>query len=78
MIFCFPIWRNHLDLSTTKEINGNRRTISAGLYRCFDITNALDGDSVLIVSVNELVFKLANLVDENTKLIGDVGHIIVA
>lgn len=53
-------------------INGNQRTISARLYRCFDIANALDGDSVLIISIDELVFKLANLVNENTKLIRDV------
>ena len=53
-------------------------TVTARLYRSFDIANALDGHTILIVTVDELIFKLANLVDQDTKLVCNVGNVIVA
>lgn len=52
-------------------------TVSAGLNGSFDVTDALDGDTVLVVLVDELVLELTNLVDQDTKLVGDIGDIIV-
>lgn len=53
-------------------------TVSAWLYRCLDVSDALDGNTVLVIAVNELVLKLANLVDKNAKFVGDIGNIVVA
>jgi hypothetical protein len=52
-------------------------TISAWLDGCLDIADALDGDTVLVVAVDELVLELTDLVDENAKLVGDVGNVVV-
>lgn len=54
------------------------RTVSARLDRCLDIPNALDGDAVLVVSVDVLILKLANLVQEDAELVRDVRDIFVA
>lgn len=40
------------------------------LNRGFDVADRFDGDSVLVVSVDELVFELADLVDEDAELVG--------
>jgi hypothetical protein len=53
-------------------------TVSAWLYRCLNVSDALDGDTVLVIAVDELVLKLANLVDKNAKFVGDIGNIVVA
>ena len=53
-------------------------TISAGLDGSLNVTDALDGDTVLVVAVDELVLELANLVDENTELVRNVRDVIVA
>ena len=53
-------------------------TVSAGLYGCFNVANALDGHAVLVVAVDELVFELADFVDEDTQLVGDIGDVIIA
>ena len=47
-------------------------TVSAGLNRSFDVANALDCDTVLVVAVHELVLELANLVNQNTEFVGDI------
>jgi len=52
-------------------------TVSAGLDGSLNVANALDGDAVLVVTVDELVLELTDLVDEHTKLVGDVGDVIV-
>lgn len=52
--------------------------VSAWLNGCLDVADALDGDSVLVVAVDELVFQLTNLVDEHTELVGDIGNVVVA
>ena len=54
-----------------------RLTVSAGLYGSFDVANALDCNTVLIVAVDELIFKLTNFVNEDTKLIGNIRDIVV-
>ena len=54
-----------------------RLTISAGLNGSLNVANALDGDTVLVVAVDELVLELTNLVDEHTELVGDIGDIVV-
>lgn len=54
------------------------RTVSAWLNRSFNVANALDSHPILVVTVNKLVFKLANLVDKNTQFIRNIRHIVVA
>lgn len=39
-----------------------QRTVSAGLHRGLDISNALYGDTVLIVSIDVLVLEFAYFV----------------
>jgi hypothetical protein len=41
------------------------------------VTDALDGDTVLVVLVDELVLKLTNLVNQNTELVGDIRDVVV-
>ena len=53
-------------------------TVAARLDRGLDVANALDGHAVLVVAVDILVLKLADLVDQYTKLIRDVRHVVVA
>ena len=42
---------------------GEALTVSARLHRCLDVSDALDGHTVLVIAVDELVLKLANLVN---------------
>jgi len=55
----------------------NVLTVSARLDGSLDVTNALDGHTVLVVAIDELVFKLANFVDQDTELVGDIRDVIV-
>jgi hypothetical protein len=52
--------------------------VTAGLDRGLDVADRLHCDAVLVVAVDELIFQLADLVDEDTELVGDVGNIVVA
>ena len=52
-------------------------TVSAGLDGSFDIADTLNCYAILVVTVNHLVLKLTNLVDQDTKLIGNIRDIIV-
>jgi hypothetical protein len=55
-----------------------RPTISAWLNRRLDIPDALDGDTVLVIAIDELVLQLANLIDQNTQFIRNVRDIFIA
>ena len=52
-------------------------TISARLDRGLNVANALDSHAVLVVAVDKLVLKLANFVDQDTKLIRDIRNVVV-
>ncbi|KAL9027453.1 MAG: hypothetical protein Q9180_007327, partial [Flavoplaca navasiana] len=52
--------------------------VTAGLNRGFDIANALDGDAVLIVAVDKLVFKLADFIYQDTELVGHIRDVVIA
>lgn len=52
-------------------------TVSAGLDGSLNVANALDGDAVLVVAVDELVLQLTDLVDEHTELVGDIRDVVV-
>ena len=54
------------------------RTVAARLDRRLDVADALDGHAVLIVAVDILVLEFTNLVYKNTKLVRDIGDIVVA
>ncbi len=51
--------------------------VTAGLDRGFDVADALDGDAVLIVAVDKLIFELANFIDQNTEFVGDIGDVVI-
>jgi hypothetical protein len=53
-------------------------TVATRLHRGFDVSNTLHGDTVLVIAIDVLVLQLANLVEEHTQLIRDVGDILVA
>lgn len=55
-----------------------RLTVTAGLDGGLNVPNALHGDTVLVVAVDELVLKLSDLIDQHTELVGDIRDIIVA
>ena len=52
-------------------------TVAAGLYRCLDVPDALHRDAVLIVAIDVLIFELADLVNQNAKLVGDIRDILI-
>jgi hypothetical protein len=52
-------------------------TVSAGLDGSLNVTDALDGNTVLVVTVDKLVLKLTDLVDEHTELVGDIGNVVI-
>jgi hypothetical protein len=58
--------------------NGSKLTVSAWLYRGFDITNALYCHAILVVTVNELIFKFANLIYQDSEFVGHVRDILIA
>lgn len=65
-------------MASGTKVWGGGLTVAAGLYGGLDIPNALHGDTVLVVPINELVLKLADLVEKDAHLVGDVGHVLVA
>ena len=66
-------------LAKSKRVNKwlRRLTVSAGLDGSFNVADALDGDTVLVVLVDELVLELTNLVNQNTELVGDIRDVVV-
>lgn len=53
-------------------------TITTGLNGGLNVTDALDSHTVLVIAINILVLELANFVDEDTQLVGDVRYVVVA
>lgn len=56
----------------------NNRTVSARLHRSFNISDTLDSHAVLIVAIDELIFQLANLINQHPELIRNIRNIFVA
>lgn len=52
--------------------------VTTGLDRGFDVPNALDGDAVLVIAVDKLVFELADFIDQNTEFVGDIRDVVIA
>jgi len=52
--------------------------VSAGLDRSLNITDALDSDTVLIITINIQVLEYADFIDQDAELVRYVGHVIVA
>lgn len=55
----------------------DKLTVTAGLDGCFDVTNALDGDTVLVIAIDILVLELTNLVNQDTELVCDIRNVVV-
>lgn len=53
-------------------------TVTAGLNRGFNITDALHSNSVLVVSIDVLVLELTDLVHQNAELVGNVGNVLIS
>jgi len=75
VIFCLPA---QLSVNWRLVRPVGALTISAWLDGGFDVANALNGDTVLVVTVDELVLELSDLVDEYTELVGDIRDVVVA
>jgi hypothetical protein len=52
--------------------------VAGGLNRRFNVADGLDGHAVLIIAVYKLIFQLADLVDQDTELVGDIADVLVA
>lgn len=74
LLACFHPLSVHVLSTSTLVV----RTVSARLDRGFDVANAFDGDTVLIITIDVLILQFTNLVDQDTKLIRDIRHIVVA
>lgn len=53
-------------------------TVTAWLHRGLDVADALDGDTVLVISVDVLVLKFTDFVEQDTELIRYVRDILVS
>ena len=69
MIFCLPVKDSLLACPFVLCVK-RCLTVSARLDRSFDVADTLNCHAVLVVAVDHLVLKLANLVDQDTKLVG--------
>lgn len=63
---------------TPENFDVKLHTVSARLYRGLNVSDALDGDTVLVVAVDEHILQLTDLVDQNAELIRHIRHILVA
>ena len=61
-----------INLYSLRILRIDEHTVSAWLHRSFDVANALDSHAVLVIAINELIFKFANFVDQNTELVGHI------
>jgi hypothetical protein len=53
-------------------------TVTAGLDGCLNVADALNGDTVLVVTVHVLVLKLSDFIDQHTQLVCHIRDVIVA
>jgi hypothetical protein len=53
-------------------------TVSAWLYRCFNIPDALHGHPILVVAVDVLILEFTDFIEKNTQFVGNVRNVFVA
>jgi hypothetical protein len=53
-------------------------TVTAGLNGGLNVTDALHSNSVLVISIDVLVFELTNLVQQNAEFVGNVGNVLIS
>jgi len=53
-------------------------TVARRLDGGFDVADALDRNTILVVAVDELIFKLADFVDQDTELVCDIRDVVIA
>lgn len=52
-------------------------TVTAGLDGSLNVADALHSNTVLVVAVDVLILQLSDLVQQDTKLVSDIGHVFI-
>ena len=60
------------------EVVKDQLTVSARLHRSFNVADALNSNTILVVAVDELILEFTDLVSENTELISYIRDILIA